>query len=1136
MKKIYKIILISLGVLILLLITGTNLILKKVVISSLEDTLNKRVTIKSLWLNPFTGVLSSHDINVWNNEEKPILSLDSLKINTDPLELFRKKLSISEIRLIEPTLNLIYLEGNQKSDKENLTQIEKKYPETSSQSFIREIETKNIAVEKLILIRSSGILKSMNTITFKVPDFTYKDKKLDLSASLNILGSGLVDIKIKANTETGELDTTLASQGFEFNNTFAPNEEGDLNLTGNLKGNIFIEGNYLKKEFKVKGNILGSKVLVKDKKGNEFLNSKSIVVDLENLTFPEISLNLKKLEIEDTKSNLSIFSKKKTPFLPGKKQQVQSLPTEKKKYIIKDIIIDEITIKRSSLIYDDLALTDINLTLKDMKNIPGNKSSASTSFTLNESMNFSSESLVEILNYSTEFDFRKSLILKGNFLFDTLPLDLPDPIKKKLSYEPEIKKVNLKGNYIFSYPNIALKSDIFAENLKFIGEEKQLHNILTKSISGNCSFAYNLDNSFYSLSGLLNFKDFNIKDKKDQDFFLGDISLELGGLKKERITLDSVTLNNFFLDLNTKIFPEKQKYPSTEEITSPDKILSSKEESIEIIIDNLRLRKGQLLTKDLSFTKISLDGNNISNKNINSNFVFDTLINGSGSLKGDLNVKMNNMSTFSDLQVKGDISILNLNLDILNFYIKDLPYEIKGNIDYLSSLDFSKDSISSKGNFLGTNLYIKKDNSIEASVEKIQSKLDFNYKKDEFSLSKSNFSLSNFKGEIKDKTKVQLTEGDIFVEEYSPRIIKFSSISLTSPLIDLKESSQVIGNSQSSKDQKKEDKQPLPLMLASKINVKDGKIIYEGLKKTSVYENIGFSALNFTTQKNKSFPIRADLSLAGIENVELKGNLSLKEDWDFSPKTVTFNGTLDVTKLNIPTFNNLINNNLPNQFDSGILSSSGKINLVNGKLNSEHDISISKIDLGEATGYSRMVPLDSVIKVLSDKYGNISINIPITGNLIDPKLGIASIISSSLMNGLIKTAKSPQNIISKVLSLDNNEIKTIYFNYLSAKPSNSEIDKLNEITDILTKNSKSKVVFTLYTNESVEMNLITTKSIAEIFLGQKIDPKDTLENLIEERKIYILNFFSNKISSERIEVKISQENKPLPQVGVEFEE
>jgi len=78
MNKIYKIILVSLGVFIFLLIAGTNLVLKGLVVSSLENALSRRVSMGSLWLNPFTGTLSSHDVIIWDEDEEPVLSLSQI--------------------------------------------------------------------------------------------------------------------------------------------------------------------------------------------------------------------------------------------------------------------------------------------------------------------------------------------------------------------------------------------------------------------------------------------------------------------------------------------------------------------------------------------------------------------------------------------------------------------------------------------------------------------------------------------------------------------------------------------------------------------------------------------------------------------------------------------------------------------------------------------------------------------------------------------------------------------------------------------------------------------------------------------------------------------------------------------------
>ena len=1142
MKKNYKIISLSLGTLIFILIIGSNLVLKPMITSSLEFSLNKRITMGSLWLNPFTGTLFSRNVTIWKDDTESLVSLKSMKINVDPLKLFARKLSISEVSLTGPTFNLMDSDSDSGSNneteptKETPTKVNN--PNSDSESFIKNIEVLNITIEKLAIIRPQGTLKSMNTITLEVPDSAYKDNELDLLASLNILGSGLVDMKIKVNTKTGLIDTSFTSDGFYIDNTFSSNGKDDISLSGNIKGDIFLRGNYLEKVFEVGGNVVGSEIIAKDKSENELINSKHISIDLESLTFPEISLNLKKLEIEDTQSDIPLFSKDENKNLEKTKDVTTQSLGDKKTSLLKNIKIDEITVKRSSLSYKDMSLTNINLSIKDMKNIPLNESPAMVSFTLNDTANFSSKSLIEVLDYTTEFDPLKSIVLKGSFVLDTPTLKIPYSAKNDFPYEVDIKNGDLKGDYSYSYPKIILNTDISTNDLKLVEKKEDLYSIMLNSLSGDISTTYNLSDNSYSLAGPLDIKMLDIKDSKGQEFFNGDISTVVNSFTKDNIILDSVNLNNFFLNLNTNISSEKDKKIPSEKITSKNNDTVSKKDDFKLMIDDLKLRKGKILTKDLSFENLSLDGSNVSNKKIDSNFVIDTIINSSTPLKGDMNVKLDDISNLENLRAKGNISISNLDLIDLTPYTESLPYELTGIANYSGFLDYSKDDISSKGNFSAANLYVKKINSMEFSMDSIKSKVDFNLKKEELTLLNSNFSFSNLDGKIEEKTKFNIPKGEIIIDKYSPKLINLDSVSLSSPIIDFikdnKGSSET--NTTANEDNKEEEKTPLPSITASNLEVKDGKFTYNGLEKTTIYDNIEFSAVDFTTDKNKNSSIDASLSIDGIEKIQLNGNLLLQEDWDFSPKTLTFKGNFNVINLKISDFNNLLRKNLPNEFDGGTLSSKGEVDVKTGILNSEHEIAISKIDLGESTGNSNEIPLSSIISVLSDKYGNINITLPVTGDLTNPKLGITGIVTSSIMSGLIKTAKSPQNIISKILTIDNDEIKTIYFQYLSDELSKSETDKLNEIVSILTENPDSKVSFSLYTNQNIEKGLLTTKSITGIFSSEKIDLETSLENLMESRKQYILDFFSDRVSSDRVGVTIYTESHSMPQAKVDFKE
>ena len=105
MKKIYKIILGGFLIVLVVLAFSINSIIKKVLISTLEDKTGKTMTIETLWINPFTGNISAKDINI-SEEDKTLFSLKSFNLISSPLSLAKGNLYIDEITLIEPTIDI----------------------------------------------------------------------------------------------------------------------------------------------------------------------------------------------------------------------------------------------------------------------------------------------------------------------------------------------------------------------------------------------------------------------------------------------------------------------------------------------------------------------------------------------------------------------------------------------------------------------------------------------------------------------------------------------------------------------------------------------------------------------------------------------------------------------------------------------------------------------------------------------------------------------------------------------------------------------------------------------------------------------------------------------------------------------
>ncbi len=242
MKKVYKI---SLGILGLLIVIGAfsiNSIVKNILITTVKERTGKDISIKSLWLNPLTGNISSKGIVV-SEEERTLLTLKSIKVDSDPLKLAKGTLYIGEITLIEPTIDISKGEDAQ--------------------------------------------YKSLNTLTLEVPDFTYRDDTLNLTAALEIIDSGTLDLLLTANTATGEFKGNLSSEKLLLETSLT--QEGETyNIKGLFTGGLNLSGDYLEKVFKGDGTLTLTQGEVSSKDNIQILSAERVDIKLEELTYPEI--------------------------------------------------------------------------------------------------------------------------------------------------------------------------------------------------------------------------------------------------------------------------------------------------------------------------------------------------------------------------------------------------------------------------------------------------------------------------------------------------------------------------------------------------------------------------------------------------------------------------------------------------------------------------------------------------------------------------------------------------------------------------------------------------------------------------------------------------------------------------------
>jgi hypothetical protein len=180
---------------------------------------------------------------------------------------------------------------------------------------------------------------------------------------------------------------------------------------------------------------------------------------------------------------------------------------------------------------------------------------------------------------------------------------------------------------------------------------------------------------------------------------------------------------------------------------------------------------------------------------------------------------------------------------------------------------------------------------------------------------------------------------------------------------------------------------------------------------------------------------------------------------EFAP--VTFAGTINplnsrgVTDIGVKfenieltTFTPYSGKFMGYQIDRGKLDLDLHYFIQDRKLKAENRIFVRQLSLGEKVESpdATSLPVKFAIALLKDKNGNIDLNLPVRGDLDDPKFSVIPIVMKVLVQLVIKAVTSPFKLFGAIFGGDDEEVApAIRFPYGSAALDTTETKKLDAI-------------------------------------------------------------------------------------------
>lgn len=182
----------------------------------------------------------------------------------------------------------------------------------------------------------------------------------------------------------------------------------------------------------------------------------------------------------------------------------------------------------------------------------------------------------------------------------------------------------------------------------------------------------------------------------------------------------------------------------------------------------------------------------------------------------------------------------------------------------------------------------------------------------------------------------------------------------------------------------------------------------------------------------------------------------------------------------------------------------------NGQLTSDNKLVIKNVELGNKSGGLYSLPLKFALFLLKDRYGVINLDIPVRGDLNDPKVRIGKIVWNTFKNLIIKVAAKPFDMLSGLLNVDPKDIQSIEFDYLDTTLTAGRQKQLDLLLELEQKKEGLGIELVYFNDVEIEKEIIALDEVGKMFYAetnqdywanedafrqfvQTIVPNDTLE-------------------------------------------
>jgi len=265
---------------------------------------------------------------------------------------------------------------------------------------------------------------------------------------------------------------------------------------------------------------------------------------------------------------------------------------------------------------------------------------------------------------------------------------------------------------------------------------------------------------------------------------------------------------------------------------------------------------------------------------------------------------------------------------------------------------------------------------------------------------------------------------------------------------------------------------------------------------TDYTDNLTGSPFNYYLSE---ITINSDSILSDSDWIQIYSNMllnkrgTLKAEIGFNPLDFNnLNFDISIEKFRLPDINIYTDYYMGHTVLEGNMFYYSNSKVINGQITSENKLLIKNPSLSNNKKGLYSLPLKFALFILTDKNGEVNLDIPVRGDFNDPTTNVKKIIWHTFKNLIVKVATSPGKLLAGLVNGNAEDIEAIHFNYLDSIPSEKNKKQLQMLLDLERKKQELKIDLVYYVDTKLQKEAIAKAEVGKLYFNET--QKDYLKN------------------------------------------